>query len=348
MRSRTLLRAREGKNVCYNPYKQIPQSLTLTPPPPPSRHGLVLTGHRAGNTSMNGDVCIWDINGRLCMNKLKDVHVSEVNTMALSPCGLKLFTAGGADDPTMKEWDLRMMKKVKNVGFHKDRIQALGLLTTPGVSYLTHASKDGTNGLTAVTKSGVIRSKQVAEMDDFQGWSTHVSLVPMKLGDVKFAGGQKRKSTPDIFTVGTDRQLRQYDLSDFIKLSDPKTASELPEGGVEKDFSKMKLNAEDNYHKQQSDFWDSFPSSEEVHGAAMKAKAKKEEEKDDGVARDKYGNEVGSIEYWVAKGNEPKVRFGVLVCAFYVLSTNTVTVVVPLRVTAPKDWGYRRAFRRQR
>ncbi|GMH65309.1 hypothetical protein TL16_g04165 [Triparma laevis f. inornata] len=270
------------------------------------RHGLVLTGHRAGNTSMNGDVCIWDINGRLCMNKLKDVHVSEVNAMALSPCGLKLFTAGGADDPTMKEWDLRMMKKVKNVGFHKDRIQALGLLTTPGVSYLTHASKDGTNGLTAVTKSGVIRSKQVAEMDDFQGWSTHVSLVPMKLGDVKFAGGQKRKSTPDIFTVGTDRQLRQYDLSDFIKLSDPKTASELPEGGVERDFSKMKLNAEDNYHKQQSDFWDSFPSSEEVHGAAMKAKAKKEEEKDDGVARDKYGNEVGSIEYWVAKGNEPK------------------------------------------
>mmetsp|Transcript_3316 Transcript_3316/g.6205 ORF Transcript_3316/g.6205 Transcript_3316/m.6205 type:complete len:778 (+) Transcript_3316:3040-5373(+) len=270
------------------------------------RHGLVLTGHRAGNTSMSGDVCIWDINGRLCMNKLKDVHVSEVNAMVLSPCGMKLFTAGGADDPTMKEWDLRMMKKVKNVGFHKDRVQALGLLTTPGVSYLTHASKDGTNGLTAVTKSGVIRSKQVAEIDDFQGWSTHLSLVPMKLGNVKFAGGQKRKSTPDVFTIGTDRQLRQYDLSDFISLSDPKAAEKLPEGGVEKDVAKMKLSAEDNYHRQQTDFWDSFPSSEEVHGASTKAKAKKDEEKDDGIARDKYGNEVGSIEYWVAKGNEPK------------------------------------------
>ena len=79
-----------------------------------ARHGLVLTGHRAGSTSMNGEICVWDINGRICMDRIKNVHTSEVSAMVLSPCGTKLFTAGGADDPSMKEWDLRTMKKVKS------------------------------------------------------------------------------------------------------------------------------------------------------------------------------------------------------------------------------------------
>eukprot|EP00518_Triparma_eleuthera_P017576 CAMPEP_0197546330 /NCGR_PEP_ID=MMETSP1320-20131121/972_1 /TAXON_ID=91990 /ORGANISM="Bolidomonas sp., Strain RCC2347" /LENGTH=797 /DNA_ID=CAMNT_0043105881 /DNA_START=187 /DNA_END=2580 /DNA_ORIENTATION=+ len=275
-----------------------------------ARHGLVLTGHRAGSTSTDGEICIWDINGKTCMERLKNVHTSEVSAMALSPCGTKLFTAGGADDPTMKEWDLRTMKKVKNVGFHADRVLALGILTTPSVGFLTSASKDSTVGLTAVTKSGVIRSKLVAEMTDFQGWANYLSLAPMKLGSVKFAGGQKRKSTPDIFTICTDKNLRQYDLSDFISLEDATAVdAKVGDKGVEKDVSKMKLSAEDNYHAKQTEFWDNFPSSEEIHGAGARGGkgAKKGEEKaDDGVERDKYGNEVGSIEYWVAKGNEPK------------------------------------------
>ena len=32
-----------------------------------ARHGLVLTGHRAGSTSMDGEICVWDINGKTCM-----------------------------------------------------------------------------------------------------------------------------------------------------------------------------------------------------------------------------------------------------------------------------------------
>ena len=132
----------------------------------------------------------------------------------------------------------------------------------------------------------------------------------MKLGNVKFAGGQKRKSCPDIFTVCTDKNLRQYDLSDFISLQDATSVDAKVGGksGVEKDVSKMKLSAEDNYHAKQTEFWDNFPSSEEVHGAKMTGGKKKkgEEKEDDGVERDKYSNEVGSIEYWVAKGNEPK------------------------------------------
>ena len=64
----------------------------------------------------------------------------------------------------------------------------------------------------------------------------------MKLGGVKFAGGQKRKSTPDIFTVCTDKCLRQYDLSDFISLEDATAVdAKVGDKGVEKDVSKMKL-----------------------------------------------------------------------------------------------------------
>ena len=123
------------------------------------RPAVVLSGHRAGPNSTMGTVCVWDINGRTCMNKLKDVHVSEVASMVLSHCGNKLFTAGGTDDPTMKEWDMRMMKKVKNVGYHDERILSLGLLTKPKQSYLFSASKDNSIGVSLIAKSGVVKSK---------------------------------------------------------------------------------------------------------------------------------------------------------------------------------------------
>eukprot|EP00520_Triparma_pacifica_P015102 CAMPEP_0118651718 /NCGR_PEP_ID=MMETSP0785-20121206/10931_1 /TAXON_ID=91992 /ORGANISM="Bolidomonas pacifica, Strain CCMP 1866" /LENGTH=672 /DNA_ID=CAMNT_0006544181 /DNA_START=147 /DNA_END=2163 /DNA_ORIENTATION=- len=275
------------------------------------RPAVVLSGHRAGPGSTTGTVCVWDINGRVCMNKLEGVHVSEVAAMALSHCGTKLFTAGGTDDPTMKEWDMRMMRKVKNVGYHEDRIITLGLLTKPNHSFLFSASKDNSVGVSSITKSGVIKSKLVAEITDFQGLNNSISLGPMKLGDVSFAGGQKRKSKPDIYTVSADNFLRLYDMSDVISLDSASAPG--VQAGVEKDVAKMKLSAEDNDHAKQTEFWDSFPSSEDVHGETaakvgmnMTGKKKTVEKAVDNVKRDKYGNEVGSIEYWVAKGNEPK------------------------------------------
>ena len=106
-----------------------------------------------------GTVAVWDINGREEMGRLNDVHTQEVSAMALSECGNKLFTAGGSDDPTIKEWDLRTMRKVKNVGYHKDRVLALAVLTKPEQSYVFSAGKDNTVGITLVAKTGVVKSK---------------------------------------------------------------------------------------------------------------------------------------------------------------------------------------------
>ena len=54
---------------------------------------------------------------------------------------------------------------------------------------------------------------------------------------------------------------------------------------------------------------ENFPTSEEVQrsrsGRAEEKKAASAQSIDE-VKRDKYGNEFGSIEYWIAKGNEPK------------------------------------------
>ena len=180
------------------------------------RPAVVLSGHRAGEGRKMGAVAVWDINGRVEMGRLEDVHEQEVAAMAVSECGNKLFTAGGADDPTIKEWDLRMMKKVKNVGYHTDRVLSLAVLTKPNQSYVFSAGKDSTVGISMVSKAGVVKSKLVAEITDFQGLNNAISLVPMKLGDVSFAGGQKRKSKPDIYTVSGDKNLRLYDLSDVI------------------------------------------------------------------------------------------------------------------------------------
>jgi len=125
-----------------------------------------------------------------------------------------------------------------------------------------------------------------------------MSLNPMKLGDVSFAGGQKRKSKPDIYTISADKNLRLYDLSDVISLSSPTDPSS--QSGIEKDVSQMKLSAEDNYHAKQTEFWDNFPSSEDVHGSSaatvginMTGKKKQNVKIVDNVKRDKYGNEIG-------------------------------------------------------
>ena len=330
------------------------------------RQGLVVSGHRAGPECSHGSVCIWDVNGRTCMKKIEEVHTSEVSAMALSACGNTLYTAGGADDPSMKEWDLRMMKKVKNVGFHEDRILNLGLLTKPNSSsYLFSASKDGIVGLTSISSSGVVRSKLLAEFSDFkvtgdkscrshlvltfallqqraqadnmqtllltifcfyfirnaphivsissslqQGLNNSISLAPMKLGGVSYAGGQKRKARPDVYTVSADKYLRLYDLQDCISLNATAIDSSGAEG-VQKDASKISSRsaAEDNYHAKQLEFWENFPTSEEVQrsrsGRAEEKKAASAQSIDE-VKRDKYGNEFGSIEYWIAKGNEPK------------------------------------------
>jgi WD40 repeat protein len=215
------------------------------------RPAVVLSGHRAGEGRKMGAVAVWDINGRVEMGRLEDVHEQEVAAMAVSECGNKLFTAGGADDPTIKEWDLRMMKKVKNVGYHTDRVLSLAVLTKPNQSYVFSAGKDSTVGISMVSKAGVVKSKLVAEITDFQGLNNAISLVPMKLGDVSFAGGQKRKSKPDIYTVSGDKNLRLYDLSDVINLSSPDAVD--AHKGIEKNVKNMKLSAEDNYHAKQTE-----------------------------------------------------------------------------------------------
>jgi len=241
-------------------------------------------------------------------------------SQAVTADGNTLYTAGGMDDPTMKEWDLRMRKKLKNVGFHKDRITSMGLIQTEKVTHLITASKDCTTQISTIRKTGVVKSKLVAEISDQDvGWGQALSCGLMR--ESTFAGGQRKKPKTDLMVVGTDRVLRTYDLGDFISLEASGGSDKILDSntaGEDRDASTRVTGLEDNYHAKQSEFWDNFgddsehakkASDQEIRAMERRKedaeKKKKEEEKRNAVKTDKYGNEVGSIEFWVAKGCEP-------------------------------------------
>ncbi len=269
-----------------------------------SRRGLIVTAHRA-HEGPHAPVALWDINGKTLLGTL-DAHVSEVTCAVLSPDGNIIYTAGGADDPTIKEFDIRMMRKIKNVSVHEGHVTSLSLVSTSHGNHILSSSKDGAVNLTAVKKSGVVKSKIVAEISDHDGWITNVSLSPMR--PATYAGGQAKAGKPDIFTVGTDRYLRQYDLSDFIDLSDKEKEVA---GGVERLVLEEKLDAAGAYHKQQLEFWDNLgPDAVDTgHNKSIANQRKKESASAAATPSaqvDRWGNEFGSIDYWVAKGASPK------------------------------------------
>jgi hypothetical protein len=289
-----------------------------------SRPSLVVSAHHSVKGSSSADVVLWDVRGRVAIHRLSDVHKYEVSNVLLTADGHTLYTAGGSDDPTMKEWDLRMYKKLKNVGYHSDRVTCLGLIQTAKSNVLVSASKDCVVGITTVKKSGVVKSKMVAEISDQEyGWCQSLSMSLMR--ESAYAGGQAKKGKPDLCTVCSDRVLRFYDLSDFVDLKAKDGATDAAndatddKGGIEKDPENRKTGLENNYHRKQAEFWDNF-NDDSVHAKSAtkneideqrrrREKAERDRikaEHDEAIKKDKYGNEIGSIQYWVAKGCEPK------------------------------------------
>lgn len=113
-----------------------------------------------------------------------------------------------------------MMKKLKNITKHDDKVTAMSLVATPAGSHLMSSSKDGATFVTEIRKTGVVRTRLAATVADDDipsgGWSIAHSLARMRGG--AFAGGQERKAKPDFVVVGTDRGVRSFDVSDYIDL----------------------------------------------------------------------------------------------------------------------------------
>jgi len=245
--------------------------------------------------------------------------------MAMSDDGNKLFTAGGFDDPTINEFDLRFNRKVKQVAYHDDRILSLSLLTIDSdTSVITSSSKDGTVKITHVKKSGVIKSSEITTLTDHKGWITDTFITAEPSGF--YAGGQKKKAKATLYTVGTERCLRSYGLGEVLdvvvkKVAEAKDGDEIDVGdddanneGEEKDgdYKKDRIG---NYHDEQAAFWDGFnadmseskltkPTKRKDNGKRTQFNklVKKKE------THDEYGNEVGSLEYWNAIHEKNEVR----------------------------------------
>ena len=194
------------------------------------------------------------------------------------------------------------MRKVKQVGFHDDKILSLNTLTIDEFQTIViSSSKDGTVKLTHCKKSGVQKSKSLGEIGDHTGWISDTFCVAEPAG--VFAGGQKKRAKATLYTVGTDRSLRSYRLADVLEGVVKKPSEEKKVGGgsggrdehehehehehedgaedEDEDEDEEKREEEkgadriSNYHDEQAKFWESFDTTTTDEDLAHKKGFKK-------------------------------------------------------------------------
>jgi len=335
-----------------------------------SRDSVILTSHRSSN------VFAWDLRTpETPCQTVESGHLSnEIPGICVSSDGLKLFTNGGGDDPTVNFFDLRMLSKkggsklrrnnrVRQVAFHDDRILSMSLLELGGGEIdgnddgmvLVTSGKDGTCKVTHVNSSsssspygGDKNHTTLATIDSARGWTTGLYIKTTPAGF--YAGGQKKKEKATLYTIGTEKSLKEYELSELVegcrkkKPSDKDSSDDDDDDDDDDREDEMQSQSNDgnkkdridNYHDAQAKFWDSFDGSTSgSSGGAKPTKPKPRNRtqfstpKKSKQTHDDMGNEVGSLEYWalVHERNEEKERKRVAVGCTVVLRGDNVVML---------------------